>query len=1088
MMFQGGNRRGVSAAQSLFLLFVAIFVLADSASAAIPVRISAPGNEALIKSSRFKLEIRTGTGVSRPRVEIAGKNVSGKVRRQGPRKWNGVFSRSILRPGANEISVLVRTGNRRGFAVSKVFKGEARKSFVTVTAPRTVRSSLPVRIGLKGEIDLFLRARLNGKKAYDALQPEFGRTRKARLSPSYGLRFGTNRLAVSAARSDGVFDAETRKIFVPRFKPLAGAGRDRLVRRTGKVILNGASSLRSRKGTKLTYRWSIAGKPARSGAALKDRGSVRPRLVLDRPGVYNVRLKVTEKGRGFARSDQDTVRVVSGPGIPPIGLPLNTLGNPSGSNPGISYAGQFYPANFSENSVQAMVIDRNSGLVTYSETFAGTAADAQTLTNEIKGVSPSKPLVILSISGFGPNVPDPAFNQVIKSLSGSTVPGNVLSQDGVSVIGIPGSPQAAWTNGGWTAEDLNDLQDLPGALNGYLQIDNTGHLSFVPGARFALDSSAPGGPANQNLISIGENNFPSGPLVSPSDPNDSCGTGGFQIQAVDVEYLRPGPGDTFTTNGCGAGEDVLGQGQMAQFIKNDLFPDNVASQLVVIQSIGNPRGPNDGGWGQLAEAIAGLGGNPFLFNGISSTAKSYALLTGASGSASPLPDFSVVESSERATGSPAHLTAVLKQGRTGFVQPNEASPTSSTYDFDLSLLAYSSAGGDPFPNTTGAGNKAALKYIADEVLQLPPPTEGVSCYVPPQPDIRSEYCNPNVRDRWASEDADGYTQKLTNATYPGTGAGFSLTTWNQLRCDFIGLDCSGPGPQDEWGEIDQVWSDFETLGNFILSSNSDALTDANQTAQNVRSSITANQGSLLGTWYDVWADLLAGASYVVPDDAQAPVGLLSTVGYLAADWVNASTGDPLLTKFNEKAALYLSDLSATLTNSFSALVQTRNLILTDAEKLHTMANGDFVPGNLESTLPAFTLGIGRFSYQTLLPAAYGPVKLERIGENVGVTNAREYLCGAADLEVTYYPFPNEPDSGQWNPPGGHLWALYLNGDALPDGLSRIRPSTPDATLMDPLFKPYATDSTGVIPTQFAFDPDVFFPTTWDLSKAPVLQC
>ncbi len=78
MMFQGGNRRGVSAAQSLFLLFVAIFVLADSASAAIPVRISAPGNEALIKSSRFKLEIRTGTGVSRPRVEIAGKNVSGK--------------------------------------------------------------------------------------------------------------------------------------------------------------------------------------------------------------------------------------------------------------------------------------------------------------------------------------------------------------------------------------------------------------------------------------------------------------------------------------------------------------------------------------------------------------------------------------------------------------------------------------------------------------------------------------------------------------------------------------------------------------------------------------------------------------------------------------------------------------------------------------------------------------------------------------------------------------------------------------------------------------------------------------------------
>jgi hypothetical protein len=42
--------------------------------------------------------------------------------------------------------------------------------------------------------------------------------------------------------------------------------------------------------------------------------------------------------------------------------------------------------------------------------------------------------------------------------------------------------------------------------------------------------------------------------------------------------------------------------------------------------------------------------------------------------------------------------------------------------------------------------------------------------------------------------------------------------------------------------------------------------------------------------------------------------------------------------------------------------------------------------------------------------------------------------------------------------------------------------------MEPPFKPYATDSTNLIPTRFNFSPAGFFPSVWDLGKAPVLSC
>jgi hypothetical protein len=1063
---------------------------AGSATAAISVRIDVHARDHLVTGNHFHVDVRTGRKVARPHVELRGRDVSAAFRRAGQRRWVADLGRTGLATGANDLSVSVRApGAGRGFAVARVYRGRHRPGLLGMIAPVLSVSSPTVRVKLARKPDLLFDALLNGKPVAAAFGRGFGTSRAARLSPSYGLRYGLNVLRIRAARSDGSFDAERRRIRVPRNRPLAAAGRDRVVRGRRAVRLDGTASLATSAAAGLGYQWKLISKPPGSKAKLRGAAQPRPSFRPDVPGAYRFRLKVVQHGGGplASRTDSDTMVLTSGKSVPPIGLPLNTLANPAGE-PGISYDGQIYPVNFPEDAVQLMIIDRTTGEVIHQVNLAGTSQQAATVLKELEGLTAQKPLVVVSINGLGSKIVSPSFNSVIKFLTGSEEPANVINGQGITVIGIPGSPTAAWIDGGWSAIQGGNLHELPGSLDGYLQLDNTGHLAFTPATRIALNSAAAGAPSGQNTISIGAANYPSGALQSPAGPGATCATGGFQVQAVGAEYLEAGLGKTFTTSGCGAAADQLGQQQMAQFLQSRSLFETEGSQLIAIQSIGNPRGSDASNWGELANAIAGMGGNRYVFEDIpAGSGNSYALLAGESDPNSPLPGFKVVESSQAETGKPAHLTAVLKQSRLGYVGADEASPTNPQFQFGLSLLAYQPEEGPAFPDASSGEDKTALAYIAEKVIDLPEPRAGTSCYVPARPDVRSEYCNPNVTDKWASTDTDGYTYKLEHAAYPGAVAGFSEATWNSLQCDFIGRDCGSSPALDEWGAISQVWSDFTELKQFVLASSSVALADANQTAQNVRDSINASSAPATGTWLDVFSNVLGGFTYLGISEIEAAAGLVSTVGFLAEDGVNSAEGSPLLGKFETTASGYVSDLSATFTNSYTALDHTRDLILTGESKLQQMSNGDYVPGNLDESVAAITLGVARFSYETLLPAAYQLDLLERFGVNSEVKNAREYECGDAELETTYKAFPNEPDGGQWLPTGGPLYALSLRGSPLPDE-DEVKPPTPTAELMEPLFKPYATDSTNLIPTQFNFSPASFFPSVWNLGKAPVVSC
>lgn len=63
---------------------------------------------------------------------------------------------------------------------------------------------------------------------------------------------------------------------------------------------------------------------------------------------------------------------------------------------------------------------------------------------------------------------------------------------------------------------------------------------------------------------IGNNSYPSGSLLDAAN-NQPCGTGGFQVVAVDAVSLTRLSSGTFTTNGCG-GDDQTGVVRMISYL------------------------------------------------------------------------------------------------------------------------------------------------------------------------------------------------------------------------------------------------------------------------------------------------------------------------------------------------------------------------------------------------------------------------------------------------------------------------------------------------------------------------------------------
>jgi hypothetical protein len=106
--------------------------------------------------------------------------------------------------------------------------------------------------------------------------------------------------------------ADTVTISTSNSAPVANAGADQTAVVTQTVTLNGGASS-DVDGDALAFVWAFVSRPAGSSAVLSGAGGVRPTFVVDRPGLYQVRLVVNDGALSSASDVVDVQTVNSAP-------------------------------------------------------------------------------------------------------------------------------------------------------------------------------------------------------------------------------------------------------------------------------------------------------------------------------------------------------------------------------------------------------------------------------------------------------------------------------------------------------------------------------------------------------------------------------------------------------------------------------------------------------------------------------------------------------------------------------------------------------------------------------------------------------
>jgi hypothetical protein len=100
--------------------------------------------------------------------------------------------------------------------------------------------------------------------------------------------------------------------------PVADAGGDQSVEVGAEVMLDGSDSFDPDGNDPITYMWEITEKPLASTAELDDPNSVQPRFTADLPGVYIVKLMVTDS-LGLP-SDDSFATISAGDNMQPVAI------------------------------------------------------------------------------------------------------------------------------------------------------------------------------------------------------------------------------------------------------------------------------------------------------------------------------------------------------------------------------------------------------------------------------------------------------------------------------------------------------------------------------------------------------------------------------------------------------------------------------------------------------------------------------------------------------------------------------------------------------------------------------------------------
>lgn len=1020
-------------------------------------RIVAPSPDRILQQSGTTLRVSAAKNVTKVTARRDGVALPGRFTRRADGTWTLQIKRSALRPGANHITVSTRTtrGRTATFRV-RVFYGARERAFTQVRLGSSARGSVPLRVRTSADPRLQLHVTLNGRDATRVLAPRFAARRAGRLGADDGLRHGRNVLRVVAIKADGSYATVTRVFRVSAAQPLVGAGPPRRATPGERVKLPGRIVTGARVDARAaaTPKWMVLDAPPGSKAMPLTTTSLTTNFTPDKVGTYTLRLVA---GTG-ASAPLDEVTVTSVADVPPIGTPVTTLTDQAA----IVIGGSTYAYNPNEDAVQVVMVERATQAVLYENAFSGSAGDVQTITNQMKSY-PEPPLVFLANLDFNnESIVDPSWNTLVQAIGGTAIP-HITNGDsgGWSVVGVPGAPSgSAFQNNGTARNSANPTQ---GQMQGYLQLDSNDQFAFVPAEHLRLDLSAPGAPAGQNRMVVGSATYDSGPLA---DNGTTC-TGGIQIQTLSAENLLPQSNATFATNGCGLAADQANLMAATAFVGGLGAGTSAGNLLVLVQTIGVPRDPSTDPalWSLFANELAGKGAT---IAAVGDGSGSYSFVAGLG-----INGFPLVEASSALTGQPARITGVLERARNGNFTPQAASKT-GPFTFDLATLAYQSS--DPW--NPSSGEQKALAYIATTVLDLDTPTQGVSCYVPATPDVRSQYCNSKYYSSWS-----GYADKLSALSYP-KGNGFTSTDWSNVVGELA--------PKTGYGELDAVqtvWNTISTAQGTNTQNAVDAVAISQQEAAQIVSALTA-RANAVGSWLS-WAGDLSDAAdrlaEVVSEDLAGPLGFIAAGLLVSGDTANLPNGAPALGAFQVKAANFTAQLAGSYGTANDQLTQLGDLIVTDKAKLKAFDQGSqYALNGSDAVNQGLQLAAAQLSWRSLLPAAYELVRLPRSGVNVGVTDARSYQCSTmyGSDPSSYNPFANADPSAQLLTP--ELFVLVNANSTLPNGSNYETPKSPPASFMNPLFAPYQRSGNGI--TQYGMVKPWLLRTAYNLANAPQPYC
>jgi hypothetical protein len=436
-----------------------------------------------------------------------------------------------------------------------------------------------------------LRVRLNRDRIAKYFSaPSRRGVRRLRVSASFGLRHGRNRLRVRLRGRRGHWRTRTIHFRIRRNRPLAGAGFDRAIAAGDRVFLNGnrsRSHLHPRSSGRragLRLRWKVVKGPRGrvAGGRLAGVHSLRPRVLARRPGRYVLRLTVRAPD---GKTGSDLVNVRSDP-APAANFDTMAPG-PKGAT-GIRVGSHFYPAEPGV-WVQIVTLDRQT-LTPVKGNVADLANKGYPCPGAVSGnrqkcvaalrkdlnrlddndlVIASNPLSTSKVKGTPGYGLEGALRRIGVQTTGFDGPAGMVP-GAISAVGVPtdNPPQANWHG------VFSTKREGGGRMRDYLIRNNAGNHTFASSDRLDFNTQAKGSDDKTNVVTIGDKKF-------SQDVGDSYG--GFQVVVVDAQTLEGqtywfdlGNAGTSTTANLESMRDVLRQA------------NDAGHKLVVIASRGIP--------------------------------------------------------------------------------------------------------------------------------------------------------------------------------------------------------------------------------------------------------------------------------------------------------------------------------------------------------------------------------------------------------------------------------------------------------------------------------------------------------------------